>query len=267
MIKLVITDLDGTFLDPDSRFDEVYYQKVRELMQKQQVAFAPCTGKQSERVEELFANVGSDDLWILGDSASRIKHNGQFVYESLLSNQTALVIIAKLRALHQDYGIIARTDQTAYIAADTPENCREKIRGSYTNVTEIKDYQEITDDFVKITLFDPYERAFEIRPQLAEFDDRAYIVASEAAWIDITNHQVHKGTTVAKLQEILGVTSAETMVFGDGYNDLELMTCGKFSFAMRNGFPETQAVARYICGSNAENAVLTTIEQILSLQD
>ncbi len=27
MIKLVITDLDGTFLDPNSRFDEVYYQK------------------------------------------------------------------------------------------------------------------------------------------------------------------------------------------------------------------------------------------------
>lgn len=266
MIKLIITDLDGTFLDPASQFDEAYYVKVRKLMQAQQVAFAPCTGKQSERVEELFANVGADDLWILGDSASRIKHQGTFVYESLLPNQTALAIIRKLRALHQDYGIIARTDDTAYITTDTPENCREKIQGSYTNVTEINDYQEITDDFVKITLYDPYERAFTIRPQLAEFDDRAYIVASEAAWIDITDHNVHKGTTVTKLQQLLGVTPAETMVFGDGYNDLELMTCGEFSFAMRNGFPETKAAARYICGSNAENAVLQTIEQLLSLQ-
>jgi len=51
----------------------------------------------------------------------------------------------------------------------------------------------------------------------------AYIVASEAAWIDITNQGVHKGTTVAHLQELLHVTPEETMVFGDGLNDLEFI--------------------------------------------
>ena len=34
----------------------------------------------------------------------------------------------------------------------------------------------------------------------------AYIVASEAAWIDITNQGVHKGTTVAQLQNLLAVS-------------------------------------------------------------
>ena len=56
---------------------------------------------------------------------------------------------------------------------------------------------------------------------------QAYIVASEAAWIDISNLKVHKGPTVTELQRILHVTPEETMVFGDGLNDVELFirTC------------------------------------------
>ncbi|WP_242985921.1 hypothetical protein [Oceanobacillus zhaokaii] len=54
-------------------------------MKEKGVEFAPVTGKQCERVEELFGE-DLENLWILGDSATRIKHNGKFVYESLLSN-------------------------------------------------------------------------------------------------------------------------------------------------------------------------------------
>ncbi|MEG3033335.1 MAG: HAD hydrolase family protein, partial [Enterococcus sp.] len=83
MIKLIISDLDGTFLNSQSTFDEKLYQEVRQHMDQQNVVFAPCTGKQCERVEALFQNVGTKDLWILGDSATRIKHDGQYIYESL----------------------------------------------------------------------------------------------------------------------------------------------------------------------------------------
>ncbi|EUJ52279.1 hydrolase [Listeria rocourtiae FSL F6-920] len=68
------------------------------------------------------------------------------------------------------------------------------------------------------------------------------------------------------MQEILGVTHDETMVFGDGLNDLELMEAGLYSFAMRNGFPETKEAANFIARSNDEDGVLRTIQQILTLQ-
>ena len=41
--------------------------------------------------------------------------------------------------------------------------------------------------------------------KLSQFFDRAYMVASEPAWIDIANVNVHKGTTVAHLQRLLNV--------------------------------------------------------------
>lgn len=265
MIKLVITDLDGTFLNSQGSFDRPYYEQVSQQMKEAGVAFAACTGKQCERVEELFGEAAAD-VWILGDSATRIKHQGEYIFESLLLNELGRRIIAKLAAIAQDHVIIACTPTAAYIAETTNEADAQKVRGSYRVVKTVADYQTITEDFVKLTIFDPKLRCFEHVQQLSEFTNDAYIVASEAAWIDITNQGVHKGTTVAHLQELLHVTPEETMVFGDGLNDLELMAAGTFSFAMSNAFEEVKAAAAFVTKSNDENGVLKTIERLLPLQ-
>jgi hydroxymethylpyrimidine pyrophosphatase-like HAD family hydrolase len=55
-----------------------------------------------------------------------------------------------------------------------------------------------------------------------------------------------QGSTVQKLQEILNVSPAETMAFGDGYNDLELLAQAEYSFAMRNAFEEVKHAARFV---------------------
>ena len=49
-------------------------------------------------------------------------------------------------------------------------------------------------------------RCFETKEKLSPFFESAYIVASEAAWIDRANANVHKGTTVEHLQRLLNVT-------------------------------------------------------------
>lgn len=71
MIKLIITDLDGTFLNSHGDYNRQLFVQVKQMMQDQGVHFALCTGKQCERVEELFGEEAGD-FWILGDSATRI---------------------------------------------------------------------------------------------------------------------------------------------------------------------------------------------------
>ena len=56
------------------------------------------------------------------------------------------------------------------------------------------------------------------------------------------------------------------MAFGDGYNDIELLTRADYSFAVRNAVLEIKDIANYITRSNDEDAVMKTILQILSLQ-
>lgn len=265
MIKLIITDMDGTFLNSHGDYNRELFQDVVSMMSEHGVKFAPCTGKQVERVEELFGEQ-SKDFWILGDSATRIKYQGEYVYQSLLNNALGLDIIGQLEMIEGSHIVIACTPEFAAIKRDTPEHLRKLVRRSYARVELVDNYKDIESDFVKITVYDENKQCPTIRSQLSTFDDQAYIVASEAAWIDIANAGVHKGTTVERLQSILGATEAETMVFGDGFNDIELMERAYFSFAMRNAFEETKAAANFITRSNDEDAVMHTILQFLKLQ-
>ncbi|EOR24198.1 putative hydrolase [Niallia nealsonii AAU1] len=264
MIKLVLTDMDGTFLSNSGDFNRELYKDVKKIMKDKGVAFAPVTGKQCERIEELFGE-DAKDIWILGDSATRIKHNGKFVYESLLSNELGLEIIRLLEEINLNYTIIACTRNGAYIKDSIAPEEASIVRKSYAQVSKVSDFEEITDDFVKITIHDPLLKCFEIKEKLSSFFESAYIVASEAAWIDIANANVHKGTTVEHLQRILNVTPEETMAFGDGYNDIELMTCSTYSFAVRNAVEELKDAANFITRTNEEDAVMKTIIRMLTL--
>lgn len=64
---------------------------------------------------------------------------------------------------------------------------------------------------------------------------------------------------------MLGVTKEETMAFGDGLNDRELLETATYSFAMSNAFEEIKEIAAFVTKSNDESGVLTTIEKILAL--
>ncbi len=266
MINLVLSDMDGTFLNNNGDFNRELFKDVKRIMKEKGVVFAPVTGKQCERIEELFGD-DADDLWILGDSATRIKHNGEFVYESLLSNKLGQEIIRLLEKISLEHTIIACTRNGAVIKDSVSSEEAAIVRRSYAQVRQVSDFNKIAEDFVKITIHDPLFRCIETREKLSPFFESAYIVASEAAWIDIANANVHKGTTVEQLQRLLNVTPEETMVFGDGYNDLELMACGKYSFAVRNAVQALKDTANFITRSNDEDAVLNTIIQILSLQE
>jgi Cof subfamily protein (haloacid dehalogenase superfamily) len=265
MIKLVLSDMDGTFLNNNGDFNRERYRDVKKIMKEKGVTFALVTGKQCERVEELFGD-DANDLWILGDSATRIKHNGEFVYESLLSNSLGLDIIRLLEEISLDHTIIACTRNGAVIKETAPYEEAAIVRKSYAEVRQVSDFKELTDDFVKITVHDPSFNCFKTREKLSPFFESAYIIASEEAWIDIANANVHKGTTVEHLQRLLNVTPEETMAFGDGYNDIELMSRSIYSFAVRNAVQDLKDVANFITRSNDEDAVMKTIIQILSLQ-
>lgn len=265
MIKLIVSDMDGTFLNNQGTFDKALFKQAQQLMKQQNISFSPCTGKQCERVEELFDG-NANDFWILGDSATRIKHNKTFTHEFLLNNSLALSIIDKVHTISSSQVVIACTKEGAFIKDNVPQAEYDIVRDSYAKLTQIHDFNMLTDDFIKITLYDPLFKHEETLTKLASFADQAHIVMSQPPWIDITAFNIHKGTTVKLLQKHLNVTAEETMVFGDGLNDIELMSCGMYSFAVSNAHQSVKNAANFITRSNDEDAVLHTIIRLLSLQ-
>lgn len=73
--------MDGTFLNSQGAYNRDYFLKLWPKLKEKQIAFGVCTGKSSARVEALFPEI-SDEIWILADSATRIKYQGNFYMSS-----------------------------------------------------------------------------------------------------------------------------------------------------------------------------------------
>ena len=89
-------------------------------------------------------------------------------------------------------------------------------------------------------------------------------VVSGSHWVDFIPLNINKGTSVSKLQELLGVTIHETLAFGDQVNDIEMLKQAYYSFAVDNASSTVKNVARFTCESCADQGVLKTLNQIFS---
>ena len=84
-------------------------------------------------------------------------------------------------------------------------------------------------------------------------------------WVDVLSPTANKGRAVRRLQEELGVTPDQTMVFGDFLNDLEMMDAATYSFAMANAHPLLKERANWVAPTNNANGVVRTIRTVLGL--
>ena len=64
MLKLILTDLDGTFLNSQGAYNRDYFLKLWPKLKENKLHLAYVQAKSSARVEALFPEI-SDEIWIL----------------------------------------------------------------------------------------------------------------------------------------------------------------------------------------------------------
>jgi Cof subfamily protein (haloacid dehalogenase superfamily) len=95
------------------------------------------------------------------------------------------------------------------------------------------------------------------------FRDRLYISKSLPYFLELAHPDVTKASGLGFLAERLGFTAAETVAFGDGENDVELLEWAGYAVAVANAHERVLAVADYVCPSVDEEGVAQTIEALL----
>ena len=89
------------------------------------------------------------------------------------------------------------------------------------------------------------------------------IVVSGEFWLDAMNPDTNKGAALDFLQQSLGVTPAQTMAFGDYYNDIELLARAEYSFVMENANEDMRRYGRFLAESNDRHGVTRAIRRLL----
>jgi Cof subfamily protein (haloacid dehalogenase superfamily) len=264
-VRLVVTDMDGTLLDGDGRIPDSLWPLL-DRMREARVVFAPASGRQYATLRHLFAPAAAG-MPFIAENGTLVVQDDEEVSSTPLDRATVESLVPRLRAYAAsgaDMGAVVCGKKAAYTERSDAAFLAEAHR-YYERLEVVEDALAADDVIIKLALLDFDGSEHGTAVEIADLRATHQVVVSGEHWVDVMPRDIDKGVAVRALQEALGVTPAQTAVFGDYLNDLEMLDAAEFSFAMANAHPLVLERARYVAPANTEQGVLTAVRALLGL--
>lgn len=259
MIKLVVTDMDGTLLDDNHQLPTNFWEIEQQLTDKG-IVFAVASGRQYYNLIEKFAPI-THRLLVLADNGTFVCQNEEELFLNSLDKTSANQFIAIGRKIEKTFLVLCGKN-AAYVENTTPYFLKE-ISHFFKRIEVVDDLTQVDDVFLKVTICDFIDSSTNSYLHFKHFDSEFKISVSGKQWLDITRTHANKGTALKHIQQMLGVSAEETLVFGDMLNDLEMMQEAKYSYAMKNAHPEIKKISNFETDfDNNNNGVLEVVKRL-----
>lgn len=262
MIKLIASDLDGTLLDDNGELNEEFEAVFEELCKKN-IIFMAASGRQYPALVRTFESV-KDRMMFIAENGTFAVYKGKELLCDPMQRKNVEDIIDFTRK-EENKEILLNTKYTAYVECKD-KDFLEMLKIYCADVTVVDDLKEVKDEVLKTAIYDNRNIADNCQSYFDEFGDRLTVCTSGAHWMDLMEKGVTKGKALEQIKKDYGLKSEEIMIFGDQMNDLELMECGYYSYAMENAIDELKEKARFMAGKNSENGVLEKIKEVFDLK-
>ena len=262
MIKLVMSDMDGTLLDEKGELPHGFDDMVSQLRARG-ILFAPCSGRQYFSLLDSFDKY-RDEFLFLAENGTMVMYQGRELFSSSMDRSLTHQVLAVAGQQPSIYRIFCGKQDAYVLEAEHDAVIQAELDKYYTHSEVVDDFSRIEDEPIKAAFFDPTGNAAKtFYPLLAPFRDRLQVVLSSDYWVDVMNADINKGVAVQQVQQYLQIRPEECAAFGDYLNDAEMLEAVDYSFAMENAHPEIKKLARYSTDSNARAGVLRGIQRLM----
>ena len=260
MVKLILSDMDGTLVDDEGRLPKDF-DEVMEQLKERGVLFAPASGRQYFSLLKTFEKY-ADDFVFLAENGTVVMYQGKELFSMPMDKEKAFEV---LDAAQADFPVFCGKHGAYVLRSHARPEFVDELMKYYTSYTLVDDFREIVDDVpVKVALYDYNGRAKEnILPSVQQFDGPLQVVRSSDWWIDVMSVGLSKGVAVQAVQKLWKLSPEECAAFGDYMNDAEMMDAVYYSYAMENAHPKIKERARFSTKSNAEAGVLWGIRELM----
>lgn len=260
MIKLVVSDIDGTLLeDGGHELNPELFDVILKL-RAAGMQFAAASGRQWASIEAVFEPI-KEKIFYLSDNGAYVGMCGRNLFLNAIDRDLIHEMIRDIRAAGLTV-LLSGPDQ-AYMDEDNPEFYRWLTEGYRFQVKQVRDLMQVEDQFIKISAYKKHDVEPATKELREKYGSRLKITISGDMWMDCMASGVNKGEAVKLLQESLGILPEETIAFGDQLNDMEMLKQAYYSFAIGNARPEVKAAARFQADTNVKDGVLKILKLLL----
>lgn len=275
MVKLVLSDTDGTLLPFGQRaISERTHQAIRRLIDMG-IAFGACSGRDRADLKGPFRN---DEILLhsgIMSNGKKVFAGNQLVFRKELDRfelNSLVSVITRYRGSsawltvdEDSSGFVSKR----YICGVKPDdkealkNAEESGRSFEASPT-VPNLPAITGGVYIDTRFaDPVE----VRSKLEVACPGLDFPAPAPFFLDVVPKGWSKANGVGPLLNSLDLDLDEVAFFGDSENDLSMLRLVPNSYAVANASPEASAAARFHIGDASDDAVARVLEDWVAAAD
>lgn len=252
--SIIFFDIDGTLLNENKELPPLTKKAILQLKEAgHKVAIA--TGRAPFMFENLRKQLEIDTF---------VSYNGQFVVlngEVIYTNALEKDSLKRLTdvALENDHPIVYMDHED--MKANVPEHryINESIDSLKIDQFPTHDPQYFKDrNLYQMLLFCTEGEESQYESQFEEFD----FIRWHPLSVDVLPDGGSKAKGIQKIVDELGIPKHRQYAFGDGLNDIEMLSVIENSVAMGNGEEQTKKVARYITKSVEEDGIMYGLKKL-----
>ena len=262
-IKLVATDMDGTFLNGQISYDVERLKVVLDRFEEKGIIFAAASGRGYLSLEKLFAPV-KDRIMFIAENGSLVEYKGEVLYEAVMPKDFYLSVFEQLKSSpYVDTSKLLLTGKKGCYVLETVDPTYLYFSAKYNeNIQKVASLADIEDDIFKFTTNFTEETVEAGEAWVNEKIDGVTAMTTGFESIDIVLDHVDKGVAITALAEKMGWSMDQIMAFGDNLNDLHMMQVVGHPIAPSNARPEVLALAETVIGPHDEESVIAYMEEL-----
>lgn len=250
MIKLIVSDLDGTLIPEGSQQIEPGFEEVLSRLLDRGYLFYAASGRQYANMYRKFGKY-SERMGFICENGSLAMEKGEQEYIEEIPRDKACEIATDIMNFSET-DILLSGVKACYIKPRTEWYENHILNVLYNDSVIFENLDEINDQIIKIAMYvyDFSRNADRIRAFLTgKYGDYADFVFGGNDWIDMIPKGSGKGKALRKILDKKGITPDEIMVFGDNQNDISMLELTGNSYAMEHAKSDVRACAGNTCMS------------------
>ncbi|HEM3992545.1 TPA: HAD family hydrolase [Streptococcus suis] len=272
-VRLIATDMDGTFLDGEGSFDRQRFAAILAQLAERNIPFVIASGNGIGRLLQLCQGF-ENRLIFVADNGAHIYHQGKTLIRRAIQQEEVEAILHFFKGRWADICLMLSNEENIYMQAgagmpfagtDLPIEPAQMaaFQNRVTYLDDLSAYPNL-EPIYKIGLWVPEARVESITEEFNQaFQGQLVAVTSGYGSIDILSQGIHKAWGLEQVLTSLDIEPEQVMAFGDSDNDIELLSYVGYSYAMENATDKVKAVAKYRAPSHLEAGVLQVIEEYI----
>lgn len=261
-IKLVAVDMDGTFARSDYSYDIPRFKRILARMKAAGGQFVVASGNQYYQLRSLFPGY-YDELSFVAENGAYVKDRTELIFTADIPKETVDFVIDVCRQYPDILNVMCGVNSAYCQRGTMSQEFFDFVNIYYHRLEWADDFKLVQDQILKFAPTVPVEQTLCYYDLLMEkLEGRIVPVTSGHGSIDLIMPGCHKASGLKRLVERWGITPEQCAAFGDGGNDLEMLSYCGYSYAMANAPENVKAAAKYVCPANDEDGVLVILDQL-----